>query len=115
MIVFVINIGHVRTIELECDSPVATDRYSPCSFPFSLERVQPESRQVHILRARGSMQACQNQPDTFVMLGLDASRGPFGEEPLQATVSETPYHEVTVTRYVSGVKSFSFLWHNVLA
>lgn len=52
------------------------------------------------------MQACQDQPDAFLMLCLDTCCGSFGEEPLQTTMPETLYHENTVTRYVSRGKLF---------
>ena len=106
MIVFIINIGNIGTIEVECNAPVTTDRYSPRSFSFSLQRVQSQTWQLHILRACRSMQACEKQPDAFLMLGMDARLGSFGKEPLQTAMPETLYHEATVTRYVSGVKVF---------
>ena len=52
------------------------------------------------------MQACQDLPDAFLMLGLDACRGSVSEQPLQPTMPETLYHEATVTRHVAGVKGF---------
>jgi hypothetical protein len=51
MIIFISNIKGITALNLECNSPVPTDLYCPVSFTISLERVETQSRQIHIFKS----------------------------------------------------------------
>ena len=50
------------------------------------------------------MQATKDQPDPFLVLGLDAGLCTVQEVPLQPTMAKASNHGSTVTRYVPGDK-----------
>jgi len=52
------------------------------------------------------MQTSKYQSDSLLMLALDAGLRALCEVPSETAMRESLYHDMNVTRYVSGVKVF---------
>lgn len=50
MIIHIVDINGMAVIEAERNTPIPRDRYSPIARKASLERMQVEPRNVHIIR-----------------------------------------------------------------
>lgn len=71
MVVHEINLADVARFEPEDHAPIRPDGYAPEPFQLALERMEPESRKIHMFRV-GS--AVQNGKDVFKlvhMIGLN--------------------------------------------
>src|SRR5262245_21685764 len=86
-------------------SPVPADFHGPSPLTVSLEFVEIQARQGHILRPRRRMQTRQDQPQTGCMSRLNACLCPLQEEPLKALVSESRNHGWSVTCNAAGYKA----------
>ena len=71
--------------------PVGPDSYSPEAFHLAPERVQPESRQVHMGDGRGSVESHQNIPQLADVFRVYATRIVLFKEPFQPLVADCPY------------------------
>src|ERR1035438_1015606 len=79
-------------IEAEDHPPVGPDSHGPKAFPLAFERMQPESRHVHMSNGGSGMKRCQNIPQLGNMFGADAARVFLLKEPFQSLVADRPYH-----------------------
>ncbi len=103
----VIDIINVRRaiIKTENHPPVGPDSYGPKAFPLTFERVQPETRQVHMNNGRGGMQRGENITQFVGMFPVYPARVTVLKKPFQSLVANCPYHRGTVTRHVSDVSN----------
>jgi len=69
MVVHVINLHGVFPIELENDSPIAVDRDRPKSLQLAFERMKPPTGQTHLQRRCCNIEASQDAPDLFDLVG----------------------------------------------
>src|SRR3990172_1891048 len=60
VVVKIIDVQRIVIGKAEHHSPVGANRDRPESFPVALERMEPESRQVHILNLPGSVEPREN-------------------------------------------------------
>jgi hypothetical protein len=77
MIIHIIDISRITVVEAERYTPIPGDRYSPETSEASLERVQPEARNVHIIRPTAAVQYRKNVAKFFKMCrGYPSCRPP---------------------------------------
>ncbi len=88
MVIDQVHISHVSIIKPEDHTPVGPDRHGPGAFQVSLQRVQPESRQVKVARLRRAIKKGQNILDFIKMFRRDPAPIALFEEALQAAMAE---------------------------
>ncbi len=84
MIVYIIHIDRMTIVEAEYDAPIPGHRDRPKAGELSLERMQPQARKVHIIRATAAIEHRENVAQLFHMRGRQPScRSPIvkGFEP----------------------------------
>ena len=57
----------MTVVEAECNTPIAGDRYGPIAGEVSLERMQAEPRNAHIIRPAAAVQYRKNVAKFFNM------------------------------------------------
>jgi hypothetical protein len=67
MIIHIVDINGMAVIEAERNTPIPGDRYSPIARKASLERMQAEPRNVHIIRPAAAVQYRKNIAKFFNM------------------------------------------------
>lgn len=92
VIVHVIDQDGVPILEGKNQSPVPADPYREVSLQGSMEWVQFPSRDVHIVRGLGVLQAGQDSGDLGSMVRLNSGLAPRFVESVQALVAETFNH-----------------------
>src|SRR3990172_196642 len=92
MVVCQIHVAGVPVLETEDHAPVGADCYAPETPPVALERVQPEPRQVHVLRRAGPVQNGKNVPHLLHLIGADSLVLIALEQPLKPLVPEALDH-----------------------
>ena len=73
VIINIIDINGVAVFEAERNSPIPGDRYSPIAGEVSLERMQSEAGNAHILRPTAAVQHRKNVAKLFNMRGRHPS------------------------------------------
>ncbi len=101
MVVLLIDLNGVFARKGKCGSPVAADGDGPSPFESSFQRMQPQTRQVHILGRYRCGQTAQHQPEPLGMLGPDTSLRTRQKEPLKTTMAETGDDPGSVTPRVT--------------
>jgi len=76
MIIFIIYIKGITTFNLECNSPVSTDIDRPSSFTISLELVEAQAWQIHIIKSFSRFEEREDPRDPGYMLGIHTARNP---------------------------------------
>ena len=61
MVILVMHNVGIAIRKTECHAPIAADFYRPDAFAFTLELVQRETRQIHVLGRFGLIQVGQDQ------------------------------------------------------
>jgi hypothetical protein len=74
VVVHVINIQHVALCEAENDSPICANPYRPEASEVALERMQPETGQVHIRNRSGGVEPDENVPKLDCVFRYHAAR-----------------------------------------
>lgn len=92
MIVHVIDQDGVTILEGKNQSPVAADPYREVALQGSVEWVQFPSRDIHVVRSLGVIQAGQDSCDLGGMVWLDPGLATRFIESLQALVAKTFDH-----------------------
>jgi hypothetical protein len=78
MIIHIIDVSRMTIVEAECYTPIPGDRYSPETGEASLKRMQPEARNVHIIRPTAAVQYRKNVAQFFNMCrGYPSCRSPI--------------------------------------
>ena len=90
MIVFVVDTLGIFAGECERHPPIAADLDRPSAFPSTLQFMEAQTGQVHVLRVRRRVERAQNQTQSIVMLGLNASLGASGEALFETFVPKAP-------------------------
>ena len=98
MVIFVIDLRDIFAFESKRDSPIAADFHGPSPFAHARQFMQIQTRQSHVSRVHGDIQAAQNQPQAFSMLGLDSRFDSFVKELFQAFVLEAENHSLSITQ-----------------
>jgi hypothetical protein len=65
MIIHIVDINGMAVIEAERNTPIPGDRYSPIAREASLERMQAEPGNVHIIRPAAAVQYRKNVAKFF--------------------------------------------------
>lgn len=60
MIIEIINVVCIARVKAESDTPASRYPNSPVSFEFTFKRMQPKSREIHIIRFPTPIQNCKN-------------------------------------------------------
>jgi hypothetical protein len=87
-----VEVARVAVVKAEDDAPVGPDSHAPKAFEVTLEGVEVEAGQVHIL---GLLGAVQDGEDVFhfpEVIGPDSFGFAVLEEPLEAFVPEASKH-----------------------
>jgi hypothetical protein len=93
MVVDQTYVASVAFLKAEGHAPVRPDPHAPVAFHVALERVKPETRQVHVIGLSGTVENGENIFDPFDMIGPDALRFAVLKKPFQALVPETLNHK----------------------
>lgn len=92
MIVGIIDVDGVTVLEAECHSPIPRHRNGIMPFQDSLQRVEPQARQVHILRCSAPLQDRENVTKFLDIFRRHAlGRSPIVQR-LKAAMFERPNH-----------------------
>lgn len=92
MIVGIIDIDGVTVLEAECHSPIPRHRNGIMPFQDSLQCVEPQARQVHILRCSAPLQDRENVTKFLDIFRRHAlGRSPIVQR-LKAAMFERPNH-----------------------
>jgi hypothetical protein len=91
VVIDVVNILDVPFFEAKSHPPVGANRNSPEAFHLAFERVQPETRQIHMLNLRRCLKGRQNVPELVNVFRIDAARIILLEEPSQSLVAYRLY------------------------
>lgn len=92
MVVLVVDVDCVLPLETERYSPVPGDTDGPSAPSFSLQFMEVQTREVHILGFDGRMQPAEDETKTAYVIGANSGLGSFYEEAPQPLVLEAPDH-----------------------
>jgi len=73
MVINQINVRRIPTFEAKNDPHVVTNSDAPMAGEFALKRMEPESRQAHVLRSDSAIKPCQHTSDFVRMLRTEAA------------------------------------------
>jgi hypothetical protein len=90
VVIDIINILCIA-IEAKDHSSVCPNCHRPKTFHLAFQRMQPESRQVHVSNRRGSMKRCQNIPQLFGVFRVYAAWVALFKKPFQSLVADCLY------------------------
>src|SRR5207245_9507448 len=92
VVVDIVNVKCVTLGKAKNHAPIRANRYRPKAFQPALERMQPESRQVHVCNGSRRIQTGENVTQLLRMLAHHATRVVVLIEPFQsfAVLSELP-------------------------
>jgi hypothetical protein len=79
-------------VKAENHPPVGPNGHGPKTSHLAFERMQPESRQIHMGNGWGGMKRCQNIPQLAHMFRVYAARVVLLKKPFQSLVADCPYH-----------------------
>jgi hypothetical protein len=92
VVIDIIDIVGASLIESENDSPVCADGNGVKAFSLAFQRVELESRQIHVRDCSCRIQPRQNIPQLAGMFGIDAARIVVLVETPQPFVTNRPNH-----------------------
>jgi hypothetical protein len=81
-----IDVYDIGALEAKNDPPIRADRDAPKIRQIAFELVQPETRQIHVFRRGGSVEARKNDPDLFYVFRVHATNVVFFVETPQTLV-----------------------------
>jgi hypothetical protein len=93
VVIDIINVLRV-TIETKNYPPVGPNGHGPKTFHLAFERMQPESRQVHVGNRRGGMKRRQNIPQLVGVFRVYLAWVVLFKKPFQPLVADCPYYPV---------------------
>ena len=94
MIVEVVDVDRLTLLEPEGDSPIAGHQHRKVTLQLAFERVQPQAREIQILRPAATIQQGQNVSQLLQMLRCYSSRRPTVVERLEPSMLERPDHSL---------------------
>jgi hypothetical protein len=100
-----IDVRDVRALEFEYEPPIAGNRNRPLSFSLALHGVKPKTRVVQIARTVRSVERGEQNPQPSGMPCIDPPRISRAEKSLQALVSYSRDHSLSVTYRLSHFQS----------
>ncbi len=89
MIVEIIDVVCIAVHKAKGHAPVSRNPNRPMAFQFAFERMQPESRQVHVVRFRAVVQERKNVAQADDMLWRYALLGPSVIQGFETEMTET--------------------------
>ena len=92
MVVHQIDVMGVAGIEAKDDAPIRPDGHGPEPDQITLERMQPETRQVHLANLVGFIETRQNALDLVDLIRPELAPIAFLVQPLQSAVPKAPDH-----------------------
>jgi hypothetical protein len=92
MIVDEVNVRDVTSREPKYDAPVSGYRNTPEAVKVPAQRMQPQTRKVHVARHPGKVEIAENANDSFSMCGMNARGIAAIMQPPQAPMPETADH-----------------------
>ena len=114
MVINQFNIARVSFLEPEDHAPVRPNRDSIEPFPIPFQRMEPEARQIHIVRTDRTI---EHRKDIFYLLKKVGS-DPFGltvfKKPLQPLVLEVRFCRKERDVVPSALFKEDFHGHNIL-
>lgn len=72
MVVDQINVASVSFLKAENHAPVRPDSHTPKTFQVALERVEPETGEIHIVGLSGTAEDSEDIFDFLDVIGTDA-------------------------------------------
>jgi hypothetical protein len=90
VVVQIINVEGIVVRKSEDHTPVRADRYRPKSFHLTLERMQPESRHIHIGDRAGRVQTRKNVAQSDEVFSDYAAMVVVFVKPVQPLVTNRP-------------------------
>lgn len=94
MVILIIDKLGVGADKPEGDTPVPVDPNRPVAFQITLQRVQLEGRQVHVIRPCRDIEQAENVSELLHMGSLNALRRAGAIEGFKSLVPKSDYHDV---------------------
>jgi hypothetical protein len=91
VVIDIINVLRV-VVKAENHPPVGAYCNRPKASRRAFERMQPESRQIHVVNVSSGVKRCQNIPRLANMFRVYAARVVLFKKPFQSLVADCPYH-----------------------
>ena len=92
MVVEIVDVDCVAILETEYDAPVGTHCHGPGPSEVRLQRMKVEAGEVHVVRARGGVEAGEDVAHGVAVFEADTlCMAAFHEAP-ERPASEAPYH-----------------------
>jgi hypothetical protein len=88
VVILIVHYVRVAIFEIERDSPVPANPNRPSAFPRSLQSMELEARDIHILDRRRGLKGCQLKPYALAMRRLDSRSASSLVEALKTLVTE---------------------------
>ena len=92
MVIDIINIEDITIFEPKNHPPVPGNGYRVAPGEGSLQRMEPKSTQIHVLRAAGVVQQSEDVAKLLHMLRRDSFRCPSIVERFEPTMFDGPNH-----------------------
>ena len=105
MVVLVIDIHGVAADKAKGDAPVPAHANCPSAFAISSERMQDETREIHIFGLDRNLKSTQYQSQPLLVLRLYSGFRALEKETLKPLMSKAPNHDGIVTRHATGYKT----------
>lgn len=83
MVIDQIDVGCMAALDAEHNPPVRPHCDRPEALQVAFERMQPETRQIHVVRRSGTVQDEKDVPDLIQEVGADALPLTALEKPFQ--------------------------------
>jgi len=93
VIIEVVDVVGILALELEDDTPVATDVHCPVTFVSPFQWMEPKPWKIHVPHARRGVQSTENELQAFRMIGSNAGGAPFFEEATKPLVAPACNHD----------------------
>jgi hypothetical protein len=91
VVIDIINVLRVA-VKAENHPPVGPNGHGPKTFHLAFERMQPESRQIHVVNGSSGVKRRQDIPQLADMFRVYAAWVVLFEKAFQSLVADCPYH-----------------------
>jgi hypothetical protein len=104
MIIGVIDVKNILAFKAQSHTPIRADSHGPVPLQLTFERMQFESRQVHVRDRAGRIKSNQDVSELHAVFGQYAARVIVIKKAIEPLVAEALDHLRIVMRYVTDVK-----------
>jgi hypothetical protein len=91
VVIDIINVLRA-VVKAENHPPVGAYCNGPETSRCAFERVQPKTRQIHVVNGSSGVKRCQNIPQLGNMFRVYAARVVLFKKPFQSLMADCPYH-----------------------